>query len=67
LGKGIKHRCFAQGVQVSVGVKAQLRRAVIATGQRLAGITEGLEVADRVGVLQGGHDWTGWDSWQGIA
>jgi hypothetical protein len=26
-----------------------------------------LEVADRVGVLQGGHDWTGWDSWQGIA
>jgi hypothetical protein len=24
-------------------------------------------VADRVGVLQGGHDWTGWDSWQGIA
>jgi hypothetical protein len=24
-------------------------------------------VADGVGVLQSGHDRTGWDSWQGIA
>jgi hypothetical protein len=40
---------------------------VVTAGQRLAGVTQRLEVADGVGVLQSGHDRTGWDSWQGIA
>ena len=67
MGERIEHSGFAQGVQVAVGVEAQLRWAVVAARQRLAGVTEGLEVADGVGVLQGGHERTGWDSWQGIA
>ena len=67
LADRVEHGGAAQGVQVAVGVEAQLRRAVVAAGQRLAGVAERLEVADGVGVLQGGHERTGWDSWQGIA
>ena len=67
LGQGIQHGRSPQGVQVAVGVQPQLRRAVVAAGQLLAGVAERLKVADGVGMLQGGHGRTGGDSWQGIA
>ena len=67
LGECVEHGRFAQGVQVPIGVETHLGGAVVAACQRLAGVAQRLEVADRVGMLQGGHGRTGWDSWQGIA
>ena len=42
-------------MQIAVGIEAQLGRAVEAVGQILAGITQGLEMADGVWMLERGH------------
>ncbi len=57
----IQHRGAPQGVEVAIGIKAQLGGAVISVGQLLAGITQRLKVADGVGMLQSGHE-RGWPS-----
>ena len=54
LGKVVENACAPQGMQVTVGVEAQLRRAVVPVGQLLAGVTKRLEVADGVGMFE--HD-----------
>ncbi len=43
-------------MQVTVGIKPQLRWAVVPVCQALERIAEGLELADGVGMLQRGHD-----------
>ena len=43
-------------MQVAIGIKAQLRGAVVPMGQLLAGIAERLEVTNGVGMLQSGHE-----------
>ena len=50
----VEHTGAAQGVQVAIGIEAQLARAVVAVGQLLAGVAERLEVADGVGILEHG-------------
>lgn len=53
----IDHRGATQGMQIAIRVEAQLRGAMVAEGQFLAGIAEGLEVADGVGMVQQGDEW----------
>lgn len=43
-------------MEVAVGVKPELRWAVIPVSQALERIAEGLELPDGVGMLQRGHD-----------
>jgi hypothetical protein len=51
----IQHRGAPQGVEVAIGIEAQLGGAVIPVCQLLAGITQRLKVADGVWMLQSSH------------
>ena len=42
-------------MEIAVGVETQLGRAMVAVGQLLARVTERLEMANGVGMLEGGH------------
>jgi len=44
-----------KGVQVPIGIEPHLRRAVVAVRQFLAGIAQGLEMANGFWVLEGCH------------
>jgi two-component system OmpR family response regulator len=59
LGVVVENGCAAEGVEVAIGIEAQLGGAVVSMDQLLAGIAERLEVADGVGMLQSGHE-QGW-------
>jgi len=61
LGVMVENGRAPEGMQVAIGVEAQLRRAVVPMGQLLAGIAKRLEVANGVGMLQSGHE----QSWPG--
>jgi hypothetical protein len=52
LGVMVQHSGPAQRVEVAIGVEPKLRGSVVAIGEGLAGIAQGLEVADRFGVLK---------------
>jgi hypothetical protein len=52
LGQVVQHAGPAQGMEIPVRVEPQLGGSMMAIGQGLAGITQGLEVADRVGMLE---------------
>ena len=52
---GIEGPGATQRMQVAVGVETQLRRPVITVGQLLAGIAQGLEMPDGIGVLKCRH------------
>jgi hypothetical protein len=59
LGVMVEHSRATQGMEIAIGVEAQLGGAMVAMDQLLAGVAEGLEVADGVGMLQSGHE-RGW-------
>ena len=53
----VENRCTTQGVQVAIGIKAQIMGPMVPVGQLLAGIAQGLEVTDGVWVLERGQRW----------
>jgi hypothetical protein len=56
LGLVIEHSRATKCMEVAVRIEPQLRGAVVTVGQLLAGIAQGLEMADGVGVLQSSHE-----------
>jgi hypothetical protein len=57
LGVMVENRCTTQGVQVAVGIEAEIMGPMVPVGQLLAGIAQGLEVTDGVWVLERGQRW----------
>jgi hypothetical protein len=53
----VENRCTTQGVQIAVGVEAEIMGTMVPVGKLLAGIAQGLEMSDGVWVLERGQRW----------